>query len=248
MLEKGISPSETSVRNLVGGGEPALSLPFSRQRLAEIWNAKPWKHFGCTESPRGICGSCIKHGQDILSVEPSSIHVWEDMGICELVDDNNDPVPVGTQGYFVWTDLYSEAGPLLRFKPGDIAVFTEEKCGCGRTSIRAIGGFRGRPGDVNQIGGTSFIVSDFESVIKKFDEIGEEYRLLITKEKGLSKLKVICEARAEVPITSYPKIAEELKKAIKISYNITASIEIVGSNTLGRQEFKAKRLIDLRAC
>ena len=246
MLEKEISPSETSVKNLIGGGEPALSLPFSRRRLAEMWNAKPWEHFGCTESPGGIGGSCIKHGENNLSDEPSSIHVWEDMGICELVDDDNNPVPVGTQGYFVWTDLYSEAGPLLRFKLGDIAVFTEEKCGCGRASVRAKGGFRGRPGDVIQIGGTSFIISDFESVIKRFDEIGEEYRLLITEEKGLSKLKVVCEARTGVPITSYSKIAEELKKAIKISSDITASIEIVGLNTLERQEFKAKRMIDSR--
>jgi phenylacetate-CoA ligase len=234
------------VRNLIGGGEPALCLPFSRQRLAKIWDAKPWEHFGCTESPGGIGGSCIQHGEGILSDEPSSIHVWEDMGICELVDDNNDPVAVGTQGHFVWTDLYSEAGPLLRFKLGDIAVFTEEKCGCGRTSIRVIGGFRGRPGDVIQIGGTSFIISDFESVIKKFDEIGEEYRLMITEEKGLSKLKVICEARAGVPIASYSRISEELKRAIKLSSDITASIEIVGLNTLERQEFKAKRMIDLR--
>ena len=248
MLEEGISPSETSVKNLVGGGEPGLSLPFSRQRLAKIWNAKTWEHFGCTESPGGIGGSCIKHVDDISSDEPSSIHVWEDMGICELVDDHNEPVPVGTQGYLVWTDLYSEAGPLLRFKLGDIAVFTEKKCSCGRTSIRVIGGFRGRPGDIIQIGGTSFIISDFESVIKKFDELGEEYRLLITEEKGLSKLKVICEAKAEVPITSYSKIAEELKKAIKMSSDITASVEIAGFNTLERQEFKAKRMIDLREC
>jgi len=56
--------------------------------------------------------------------------------IVELLDENNQQVPPNTAGEVTITTLGVEGMPLLRYKTGDMCMYYDEPCACGRTSLR----------------------------------------------------------------------------------------------------------------
>jgi len=61
------------------------------------------------------------------------LHVLPQRSICELIKPNGEYVTKeGEEGEIVGTSFDCPAMPLVRYKTGDIAVFTKEKCNCGR--------------------------------------------------------------------------------------------------------------------
>jgi phenylacetate-CoA ligase len=50
----------------------------------------------------------------------------------EILDDDGAPVPAGTEGNVVITDLYNYGMPFVRYMNGDRAIADEEACPCGR--------------------------------------------------------------------------------------------------------------------
>lgn len=63
------------------------------------------------------------------------LHWNDDQFLVEIVDPtSSEPVPNGTVGALVVTDLAREGSPLLRFWTGQEAMIDETSCACGRTS------------------------------------------------------------------------------------------------------------------
>lgn len=76
----------------------------------------------------GCAGEC--HLQD-------GMHLQEDIFLFECLDSITlEPVPEGTPGELVVTDLFREAQPLLRFRTGIQVIMNQEPCACGRTGRR----------------------------------------------------------------------------------------------------------------
>src|SRR5690606_26008990 len=44
----------------------------------------------------------------------------------EILDENNNPVPNGTEGKIVITSLFNKANPFIRYEIGDVGVFDEK--------------------------------------------------------------------------------------------------------------------------
>ena len=61
-------------------------------------------------------------------------HPATDAVVLEIVDDRGQPVSVGAPGEIVVTPLANRAMPLLRYRTGDMATWSQRPCGCGRTS------------------------------------------------------------------------------------------------------------------
>ena len=57
-------------------------------------------------------------------------HINPLFGILEVVDDNDVPILEG-EGEIVCTSLVNKRMPLIRYKVGDRAVISPERCGCG---------------------------------------------------------------------------------------------------------------------
>jgi len=71
----------------------------------------------------------------IFSVEcnhHSGHHLCEEYGISEVLDDDDQPVPVGCEGYLVGTTLHNRAMPLIRYRTTDRGTFKTARCSCGR--------------------------------------------------------------------------------------------------------------------
>jgi len=60
------------------------------------------------------------------------LHVFSDARRIEVVDDAGEPVPPGSPGNLVVTDLRNRVFPLIRYRTGDTGALRAEPCPCGR--------------------------------------------------------------------------------------------------------------------
>ena len=111
----------------------------TRRRAEGAWRKKPFNVYAATE-PAGIASECGRH---------SGMHLFEDLVITEVVDQNNRPVPPGIYGEKVLvTVLFSRTMPLIRYEMSDSVRPAEHRfCPCGRP-FALIDGIQGRVEDV----------------------------------------------------------------------------------------------------
>jgi phenylacetate-CoA ligase len=84
------------------------------------------------------------------------MHLFEDLVITEVVDENNRPVPPGVYGEKVLvTVLFSRTMPLIRYEMSDsVRLASSPHCPCGRP-FALINGIQGRAEDVLHFPATS---------------------------------------------------------------------------------------------
>jgi phenylacetate-CoA ligase len=118
----------------------------ARRRVEEAWGNKPFEVYAATE-PAGIASECEQH---------RGMHLFEDLVITEVVDENNRPVPPGVYGHKVLvTVLFSRTMPLIRYEMSDsVRLASSPHCPCGRP-FALIDGIQGRAEDVLRFPATS---------------------------------------------------------------------------------------------
>ena len=96
----------------------------ARQEIEEAWATEPFEAYGATETAVAA-SECQEH---------RGLHIYEDMVILEVVDEDNRPVPPGTFGRKVLaTVLWNYTLPLIRYEISDHVKLSAESCPCGRT-------------------------------------------------------------------------------------------------------------------
>jgi phenylacetate-CoA ligase len=61
------------------------------------------------------------------------LHMFPEYGIFELIDKNGKPVKKeGEIGEIVGTGFHTYLSPFIRYKCGDLGIYTKKKCECGR--------------------------------------------------------------------------------------------------------------------
>jgi len=169
-------------------------------------------------------------------------HVWE------TVDPNTlKTVADGQRGISVVTNLCSEASPQLRFLVGDFTVLTHETCPCGRTGLRALGGFVGRADDMLKVHGVTVFPSAIEDAVRSIQELGDEFQIVVRQERELDFLTVQAEVQPAVSPERWAAIAQHLETGVTSRCLVRPTVELLPSGTLPRTEFKARRVRDLRA-
>lgn len=77
--------------------------------------------------------ACTEIGPIASECECGHLHVHEDWVIVEAVDENNNPVPYGTQSDKVLvTSLANFAQPIIRYEMSDRIILHNEPCPCGK--------------------------------------------------------------------------------------------------------------------
>ena len=243
MKEEGFDPAASSVNTLFLGGEPAMGIPHTRARLAELWGARVTEFFGCTEAAPAAGGfGC--------TAQPDSgpviwTHMMEDGQIWELVDPQTyAPVAPGTRGVLVCTNLHSESAPQLRFLVGDYTVFDYARCDCGRTHLRAMGCMMGRADDVINLRGIKMFPSQIEDAVRAIPGLGEEYEVVLsTDAHGLDIMTVRVE---HGDYLTPDAVTRRLVDAVRAECEVRVGVEVLAPGTLAKTEFKAKRIRDRR--
>lgn len=244
LLEMGHDPRQSSVNKLLVGGEPGASVPATKQRLEQLWDAQAFEFYGTTEVAPTPGGYMCEVGS---SQEPLGIHLMEDLHIMELIDPETfEPVPEGQRGLSVATNLFSEAAPLLRFIIGDFGQFTTAPCGCGRTHLRSLGGFKGRADDLLNIRGVTVFPVAIEEVVRGMPGLGDEFVIDIRNANGLDELRVQVEVEEGVLPQDQASLKTELIQKLRSVIEVRPEIDIVPAGTIPRPEFKASRIRDAR--
>ena len=243
MKAQGLDPHKSGVRILFNGAEPGGCVPATKRRVEELWGATLHEWFGATEvGPSGH--SCVfEAGQ---RDRPMNLHFLEDCYIVELVDPRTlEPVAEGEDGVLVMSGLYSEGTPFPRYLLGDYTRLTSERCGCGRTSVRAVGGMYGRMDDMLSIRGAHVYPSAIEDVVRGIAGLSEAYELAIEKRDGQDHVTVRCEARPDLSDAQKATLADTVVRAVSSALEVKVAVELKPYGTVSR-EFKAKRIFDLR--
>ena len=121
---------------IAGGGEPLTS--ELRKQLQAAWQkSSVFDIYGTQEGLRAM--EC-NPGQ--------GMHIFEDLGIVEVVDEDNRPVPEGALGHkILFTSLFGFTQPVIRYEISDMMVLAPEPCPCGQP-FRRILAINGRNDDV----------------------------------------------------------------------------------------------------
>lgn len=117
----------------------------ARKTIEEAWGVQPFEEYASTET--GVIASeCEAHNGQ---------HIFEDLVIVEVVDNENKPVPPGKYGNKILvTVLWSRTFPLIRYEISDHVKIDDKPCSCGRT-FTLIKEIQGREENVIYLSGQS---------------------------------------------------------------------------------------------
>jgi phenylacetate-CoA ligase len=134
--------------------------PAMRERIEAAFGCPVYNHYG-TREMHNVAMEC--HAR-------TGLHVSAFTHLVEVVDEQGNPCPRGTEGELVITSLLNYAMPLIRYRIGDRGALSESPCRCGRglPVLSHIGGrtveaFRTRSGSI-VLG--EFFIYLFEVIMK----------------------------------------------------------------------------------
>ena len=228
--QEGVDLRAASVNIGIMAGEPGGSVPGTKARIQEAWNARCYDHAGSTEV--GAWGfECQAQ---------AGVHVNEAEFICEVID----PVTgtPATEGELVMTNLARTCMPVIRYRTGDRGRIDATPCACGRTSVRVVGGVTGRIDDVLVVRGVNVFPSAIESIVRRFPDIGE-FAVDVTRQGALDEMEIRIEIRDD---GRADEITAAVGQEIRAGVGLRASVTAAPYGTLPRFDQRAKRFRDHR--
>jgi phenylacetate-CoA ligase len=220
--ERGLDPRSLGLAKLVVTGEPGGQIAATRKRLKELWGAEVGDTYGLSEVWGTLAGECE---------ERDGLHFsGQDAALVELIEpESGEQVPLeeGARGELVFTHLYREAAPLIRFRSRDVAEILGVDCPCGRTGFR----FRvvGRSDDMFRVRGVNVFPSAVEELMR---------------EQGVDRFAIVLDSFPVEPpvrilVEGVKGRERELAQAVRARLDFTCEI---AAATLPRSEAKSKRL------
>ena len=239
MEQMGINPKSLSLKVGLFGGEPWSEK--MRRQIEEGLAINATDNYGLSEviGP-GIAGECsCKNG----------LHIYEDAFIPEIIDpDTGNVLPPGTEGELVITTLTKEAFPLIRYRTRDITSLDYTPCACGRTLVRMKRLSR-RSDDMLIIRGVNVYPSQIEEAVFSAAQGEAPYQIVVERIGAMDSMEVIIEVTDKIFSLEMQKqrsFLESVKKQINTITGIHASVKLVETNSIPRQEGKITRVSDRR--
>lgn len=198
-------------------------------------------NYGLTECfGPGVAGECECQ---------EGLHISEDIFYPEIIDHKTGEVlEDGKQGELVFTSLYREALPLLRYRTRDITSLTHEKCKCGRTSVRMKAPYA-RTDDMFVFKGVNVFSTQIECAIDQIDELSPYYHIKLERHNYKDSATLFVELKKPKELYSEEKlrkIESDLDYKLREIVIVRISIKLVNPETLQRFTGKAHRVEDLR--
>ena len=237
--ERGVDPAKDfNFRILFFSGEPGAGVPSTKKKIEETYD--------------GICidsGSTAEMSPWMANCEcayRTGMHLWQDLVYAELVDPvTRKRVPYGHEGLTIYTHLERTSQPMIRFWAGDISQWVDDPCPCGRTYPRLPKGVYGRADDMFIVRGENVYPSAIENVIRGIEGFGDEFRIIITREKTMDEMIVQAEYVKGTDSATLDRLKKQLENELK-KQGLRSIVQLVEPGVLERTEFKARRIIDKR--
>jgi phenylacetate-CoA ligase len=223
-----------------------------------IFGAEPWnsttrdeieKAFGITALDIFGLSEVIGPGMAMECLEGrNGMHVFEDHFIVETINPQTGEVlPEGEEGELVFTTLTKEAGPLVRYRTGDISRLITEPCRCGRSHVKMERVLK-RSDDMLIIRGINVFPSQIEAILCEIEGLNPHYQIVIDKMGALDTLDLQVEVNEKIfcdsgSVKELQKIEKRIAKDMTDYLGITARVKLVEPNTLQKAGTK---IIDKR--
>jgi len=238
--EMGVDPkNETDLRILVVGAEPHSE--EVRARIEEAYGVFAVNSYGLSEmNGPGVAFECP---------HKSGLHLWEDSYILEIVDPVSlEPLPDGETGEIVLTTLRREAMPLIRYRTRDLAMVLPGTCSCGRAH-RRLSRIKGRSDDMFIVKGVNVYPIQVEQVLMAFEEVGNNYLILLDREGPVDRMTVQIEVTSALlagGLEGLESLRETIVRQLREEILLTPRVDLVEPGTIPAGEGKALRVIDNR--
>jgi phenylacetate-CoA ligase len=237
--EAGIDINKTSVKKAVCIGENIrntdLSLNTLGKKITESWDIKLYSTYASTEMQTAFteCG------------EGKGGHYQPELVIVELLDDNNQPVDPYTAGEVTITTLGVEGMPLLRYKTGDICMYFDEPCACGRTSLR-LSPILGRKKQMIKFKGTTLYPPALFDLLNEREEILDYVVEVSSNEIDLDQVTLYV-----VPAEDSEECDHRIRSYLQARLRVSPHIKYVTAEEIQKMQFnetnrKAVKFIDRR--
>jgi phenylacetate-CoA ligase len=234
--QQGRPLAASTVRHLQVGGEPGGCLPATRAAIEQQWGARCYDGYGSLEF-QPIAWECT---------EQAGGHLAEDFALAEVVDaETGRPVPDGTPGVLVLTHLDKQACPLVRWWTGDVVVRDGERCGCGRTSARLVGGVLGRADDMLVVRGVNLFPSAVEQLVREFPDTTGEFQIVLSPrvtDPTTGYLTGI-ELRVETTAADRAGFAARLAERCRADLTVRCDVHAAEPGSLPRSTHKSHRVV-----
>lgn len=239
LAESGVSVKDLALKKAYVGAEPHSE--NIRLKIEQLYGIDAYNSYGLSEmNGPGVAFECVYK---------SSMHIWEDAYIVEIIDpQTGERLEDGQQGELVLTNLIRRAMPLMRYRTRDLAFLIPDKCQCGRTH-RRLSRIMGRTDDMLIINGVNVFPSQIEEVVMKIPEVGTNYLIQVEKSGALDKLTVKVEIYSKMFLgeaSQLEKLRAKIKEELRASIMINPVVELHEPGFLPVSQGKAKRVVDER--
>ncbi|HSC71333.1 MAG TPA: AMP-binding protein [Candidatus Methylomirabilis sp.] len=245
--KEGIDPArDFGFRVMFFSGEPGAGIPATKRQIEETYGGAR-----CIDS--GSMGEMTPWMTNAECEHRRGMHLWQDIVFTELVDpETHQVVPYGSEGVPVYTHLERTSQPMIRYYSGDLATWTDDPCECGRTYPRLPLGIYGRVDDMLIVRGENIYPSAIEEILRGTPGVGQEYRIIISREQAMDELVVQAEHTPQLASENardrgrLGRLRRELERRCRTTLGVRTTVQLLEPGTLARTEFKARRVIDNR--
>ena len=237
--EHKIDINSSSVKKAICIGENIRNADFSLnilgKKITESWDIKLYSTYASTEMQTAFteCTAC------------QGGHLQPGLLIVELLDEANKPVKAGEPGEVTITTLGVEGMPLLRYKTGDICMYNDEPCSCGRNSLR-LSPLLGRKKQMIKFKGTTLYPPALFDLLNEMEEIIDFVAEVYSNDVGLDEVLL------HLHVADHTKeIDRKLRANLQARLRVSPKVQYVSKEEMHKIQFpetgrKAVRFIDRR--
>lgn len=182
-------------------------------------------------------------------------HTLGDFQLIEIVDPATmRPVAPGETGEILVTSLQRFFHPIIRYRIGDMAVWTGNDCGCGSKERKYV--LKGRSGEDFKLGGAYVTVGEFERSLAEVESLGLNFQIEMADAGGQMDLVVSVECDEPEKHSDDARLAEkalarnikDIDGGLKIGFFRRFEVRPVALGSLQRNPItgKIRRVIDHR--
>ncbi len=237
--EHKIDINKTSVRKAVCIGENIRNTDFSLnilgRKITEEWNIHLYSTYASTEMQTAFteCG----HGR--------GGHFHPELMIVEVLDDQNQPVKAGEAGEVTITTLGIEGMPLIRYKTGDICMFFDDPCPCGRSGMR-LSPVMGRKKQMIKYKGTTLYPPALFDLLNEMEEVTDYVVEVYSNDIGMDEVLLHL-----LPVNSNEETDRKIRAYLQARLRVSPHVKYTTAAELQKMQFpetvrKTVKFIDRR--
>lgn len=237
--EHGIDMNASSVKKAICIGENIRNTDFSLnilgKKIKEAWNIELYSTYASTEMQTAFT-ECRKGNGG---------HLQPELLILEILDENNKPVTVGQPGEVTITTLGVEGMPLLRYKTGDICMYLDEPCGCGRNTPR-LSPIVGRKKQMIKFKGTTLYPPALFDLLNEMEDIQDFVTEVYSNEMGTDEVLLHI-----LPANDSEECDRKIRANLQARLRVSPQVHYISKEEMHRLQFpeagrKAVKFIDKR--